>query len=53
MTDATAAPSTSASSLGVFAMLLVSLAMFGNYYAYDSIGPVAELLERQLGFTDT
>ncbi len=34
-------------------MGLVSLALFGNYYVYDSIGPVAELLERQLGFTDT
>jgi MFS family permease len=27
--------------------------MFGNYYAYDSIGPVADLLQRQLGYTDT
>ena len=30
-----------------------ALAMLGNYYVYDSIGPVAELLSRQLGFTDT
>jgi MFS family permease len=27
--------------------------MFGNYYAYDSIGPVADSLQRILGFTDT
>ncbi len=51
MKDATIAPQTS--RLGLFAMLLVALALFGNFYVYDSIGPVAELLERQLGFTDT
>ena len=27
--------------------------MFGNYYVYDSIGPVADSLQRLLGFTDT
>lgn len=31
----------------------VSAAMFGNYYAYDSIAPVADLLQRELAFTDT
>src|SRR3954465_15219891 len=31
----------------------VSVAMFGNYYAYDSIGPVADSLQRNLGFSDT
>ena len=31
----------------------VSLLMFGNYYVYDSIGPVAEQLERELGYSDT
>src|SRR5258706_7461681 len=30
-----------------------SLAMVGNYYIYDSIGPVAELLARGRGFSDT
>lgn len=50
----TGAPSDPAAArLGPFAMALVALALFGNYYVYDSIGPVAELLERQLGFTDT
>jgi len=34
-------------------LLLVSLALFGNYYAYDSIGPVADHLQRLLGYTDT
>ncbi len=27
--------------------------MFGNYYAYDSIGPVADALQRILHYTDT
>ncbi len=39
--------------LGWLAMGLVALALFGNFYVYDSIGPVAELLVQQLGFTDT
>jgi MFS family permease len=30
----------------------VSFASIGNYYVYDSIGPVAELLSRQLGYSD-
>ena len=30
-----------------------ALAMVGNYYVYDSIGPVADLLTRELGFSDT
>ena len=34
-------------------LLVVSLANFGNYYVYDSIGPVADLLHRQRGFTDS
>jgi MFS family permease len=34
-------------------LTLVSLAMFGNYYVYDSIGPLADHLQRLLGFTDT
>ncbi|MGE5814711.1 MAG: MFS transporter, partial [Acidobacteriota bacterium] len=29
----------------------VSLAMFGNYYAFDALNPVGPLLESQLGFT--
>src|SRR5215211_6285319 len=34
-------------------LVAISVAMFGNYYAYDSIGPVADSLQRNLGFTDT
>ena len=43
-------PSTGAQTLMFVA---TGLAMLGNYYVYDSIGPVAELLTRQLGFSDT
>lgn len=32
---------------------LVSVAVYGNFYVYDSIGPVADLLQSQRGFTDT
>jgi MFS family permease len=31
----------------------VALVMLGNYYGYDSIGPVAEQLSRELGYSDT
>ena len=34
-------------------LLFVSLAMFGNYYIYDSISPLADLLSKQLKFTDS
>jgi nitrate/nitrite transporter NarK len=34
------------------ALVLLSVAMFGNYYVYDTIAPVADLLTKQLGFTD-
>jgi MFS family permease len=33
-------------------LVFVSLAMFGNYYVYDSMGPVFDLLKSQLAFTD-
>src|SRR5512146_1292950 len=33
-------------------LIFISLTMFGNYYLYDSIAPVADLLKSQLGFTD-
>jgi MFS family permease len=35
------------------ALLLVSLGMFGNYYIYDSISPLADLLKVQLSFSDS
>jgi MFS family permease len=34
-------------------LVFVSLAMFGNYYVYDCIAPIADLLTKQLGFTDS
>jgi MFS family permease len=34
-------------------LIAISVAMFGNYYVYDSIGPLADNLQRLLGFTDT
>jgi MFS family permease len=33
-------------------LIVVSVAMFGNYYVYDSISPLADLLAKQLNFTD-
>jgi len=33
------------------ALLLVSLAMFGNYYVYDALNPVIDLLRAQQGFS--
>ncbi len=34
-------------------LLFVSLAMFGNYYIYDSIAPLASALESELGFSNS
>ncbi|MBI5730922.1 MAG: MFS transporter [Ignavibacteriales bacterium] len=34
-------------------LLFVSFAMFGNYYIYDSISPLADLLAKQLKFSDS
>lgn len=33
-------------------LVFVSIAMFGNYYIYDSIAPVFDLLSSELKFTD-
>jgi len=33
-------------------LVAVSVAMFGNYYVYDSIAPLADSLQRLLGFSD-
>ena len=32
--------------------LLVTIAGYGNFYVYDSIGPIADLLQRQRDFSD-
>src|SRR5512142_158136 len=34
-------------------LIFISLAMFGNYYIYDSISPLAVALKTQLNFTDS
>jgi MFS family permease len=34
-------------------LLFVSIAMFGNYYVYDSISPLADVLTKQLNFSDS
>src|ERR1700730_10352492 len=33
-------------------LIFVSLAMFGSYYAYDALSPLADVLKQQLRFTD-
>jgi MFS family permease len=33
-------------------LVLVNVVLFGNYYVYNAIGPLAESLQRLLGFTD-
>ncbi len=33
-------------------LIFISVAMFGNYYVYDSIAPIADLLKSSLGFND-
>jgi MFS family permease len=34
-------------------LVVISLSMFGNYYVYDCISPMADVLVSQLGFTDS
>ncbi|MFA6541096.1 MAG: MFS transporter, partial [Bacteroidota bacterium] len=34
-------------------LVLISFAMFGNYYIYDAISPLADVLVKQLHFTDS
>lgn len=34
-------------------LLVVSIAMFGNYYVYDALSPLADVLKQQLGFSDS
>lgn len=33
-------------------LVVISLAMFGNYYVYDSIAPIADMLKESLNFSD-
>jgi MFS family permease len=34
-------------------LVLISLAMFGNYYIYDAVSPLADVLAKQLHFSDS
>lgn len=34
-------------------LVFISLAMFGNYYVYDCVSPLADVLKTQLGFSDS
>ncbi len=33
-------------------LIVISVAMFANYYVYDSIAPIADMLKSNLGFSD-
>jgi MFS family permease len=53
MSNATAVPRSAPSRFYRWMVLVfVSLAMFGNYYFYDALSPLADILQKQLGFTD-
>ncbi len=34
-------------------LIIVSLAVFGSYYVYDALSPLADVLKQQLGFSDS
>ncbi|MGD2154573.1 MAG: MFS transporter [Gemmatimonadales bacterium] len=34
-------------------LVVISLAMFGNYFVYDMVAPLADVLKSQLGFSDS
>jgi MFS family permease len=47
------APPAPPASIRWLVLVSTSLAMFGNYYVYDSIAPLADTLQTQLGFSST
>ncbi len=53
MTPPSGAGTPPPASLRWTVLIAISIAMLGNYYVYDSIGPLADNLQRLLGFTDT
>ena len=52
MTQMTA-PTAPPASVRWLVLLFSSLVMFGNYYVYDSIAPLADILRTELGFSST
>jgi MFS family permease len=52
MSDTPAAASQPSSAYRWLVLTVISLAMFGNYYIYDSIAPIADILKSDLGFSD-
>src|SRR3990172_1152505 len=54
--DMTSQPATRPAP-GVFyrwlVLVFISIAMFGNYYVYDAISPLADVLKAQLEFSDS
>jgi MFS family permease len=55
MTDAVPASTLPRPSLGYrwTVLIFLSLAMFGNYYIFDSINPLVDIFKEQLGFSAT
>jgi len=49
--DLTARTATPSTAYRWSVLIFVSLAMFGNYYAFDALNPVGPLLESELHFT--
>ncbi len=47
------APTAPPASVRWLVLLFSSLVMFGNYYVYDSIAPLADILRTELGFSST
>ena len=52
MTDTTAPGTQPSPAYRWLVLVVISVAMFGNYYVYDSIAPIADILKSDLGFTD-
>jgi len=49
----TIAPAKRSKALACALFLCASLTIFGNYYVYDCIAPLADLLKSERGFSDT
>ncbi len=52
MTETAAPTSQPSAAYRWLVLIVISLATFGNYYVYDSIAPIADILKSELDFTD-